>query len=207
MLTAKEQSNLTPYRVIEILKQGNDDFINNRLTVKNTAERIRHAVSGQYPAAVILSCLDSRVPVEDIFHCGIGDIFVARVAGNIVNSDILGSMEYACKVSGAKLAVVLGHGLCGAIKSAIDNVELGNITGLLQKIHPAVRQSKANFTGDVKSSNPEFVDMVCRTNVELMVNEIRKGSPILKEMETRSEIGIVGAMYNMYSGKVDFFIA
>jgi len=103
--------------------------------------------------------------------------------------------------------VVLGHGLCGAIKSAIDNVELGNITGLLQKIHPAVRQSKANFTGDVKSSNPEFVDMVCRTNVELMVNEIRKGSPILKEMETRSEIGIVGAMYNMYSGKVDFFIA
>ena len=205
MLTATEQSKLTPDRVIDILKRGNDEFVNDMLTVRNTTERVRNAAAGQYPMAVILSCLESRVPSEDIFHCGIGDIFVARIAGNIVNPDILGSMEFACKVSGAKLIVVLGHGYCGAIQSAINNVEMGNITGLLQKIKPAVNQSKAKFEGETKSSNPEFVDAVCRTNVELMVNEIRKGSPILKEMEDKGEIRIVGAMYDMYSGKVKFF--
>ena len=204
MLTSKEHSTLITDGVIEILQQGNEDFVNNMLTVKNNTERIRNAAGGQYPMAVILSCLDSRVPVEDIFHCGIGDIFVARVAGNIVNPDILGSIEFACKVSGAKLAVVMGHGHCGAIKSAIDNVELGNITGLLQKIKPAVTQSKALFKGEAKSSNPEFVDIVCHINVELMVNEIRKNSPILKEMEDTGEIRIVGAMYDLYSGKVEF---
>ena len=204
MLTAKKQSELTPDGVIEILQQGNEDFINNRLTVKNTTMRVRKAANGQYPMAVILSCLDSRVPVEDVFHCGIGDIFVARVAGNIVNPDILGSMEIACKLFGAKLVVVMGHGHCGAIKSAIDNVELGNITGLLQKIKPAVTQSKALFKGETKSSNPEFVDIVCHINVELMVNEIHKNSPILKKMEETGEIKIVGAMYDLYSGKVEF---
>ena len=205
MLTLKIQSNLTPDKVIEILQQGNEDFINDRLTVKNTTERVRSAAFGQYPAATILSCLDSRVPVEDIFHCGIGDIFVARVAGNIVNPDILGSMEYACKVCGAKLIVVLGHGHCGTIRLAIDNAELGNITGLLHKIKPAVNQSKTNYKGESNSSNPAFVDMVCRTNVELMVNLIRKDSPILKEMENKGEIKIVGAWYDMHSGRVDFF--
>ena len=205
VLTAQEQSMLTPDKVIEILKQGNKDFINNNLTIKNTPQRVLDAASGQYPEAAILSCLDSRVPVEDIFHCGIGDVFVARVAGNIVNPDILGSMEFACKVSGAKLIVVLGHGQCGAIKSAIDNVELGNITGLLDKIRPAVCQAKANFTGEARSSNKAFVDVVCHANVELMVNEIRKNSPVLKEMEDNGEIKIVGAMYDMHTGKVDFF--
>ena len=205
MHSVTEQSNLTPEKVIEILKQGNEDFINNRLTVKNNTERIRNAAKGQSPIAVILSCLDSRVPVEDIFHCGIGDIFVARVAGNIVNSDILGSMEFACKVFGVRLILVMGHRQCGAIMSAIDHVELGNFSGLLHKIQPAVNQSKTTFTGEPVSSNPVFVDAVCRANVELMLNEIRQGSPILKEMEILGEIKIVGAMYNMNNGKVDFF--
>lgn len=205
VLTVEEQFKLTPDTVIEVLKQGNEEFINNNLSIKNNPERVRAAAKGQYPEAVILSCLDSRVPVEDIFHRGIGDIFVARVAGNIVNPDILGSLEYACKVSGSKLVVVLGHGLCGAIKSAIDDVKLGNITGLLDKIKPAVNQSKAKYKGEAKSSNPEFVNIVCHTNVELMVNEIHKYSPILKEMEDNGEIKIVGAIYDMYTGKVEFF--
>jgi len=200
-LTAEEQSKLTPDKVIEILKDGNKTFANNNLASKN----VYNAVSGQYPEAVILSCIDSRVPVKDIFQCGIGDIFVARVAGNIVNSDMLGSMEYACKVSGAKLVVVMGHGNCGAIMSAINNVELGNITGLLGKIKPAVNQSKVNFKGETTASNPEFVELVCHTNVILMVNEIRKNSPILKEMEDNGEIKIVGAMYDLETGKVEFF--
>ena len=205
VLTAEAQAALTPDKVVEILVQGNNEFINNNLTVKNTPERVLDAEGGQYPEAVILSCLDSRVPVEDIFHRGIGDVFVARVAGNIVNPDILGSMEFACKVSGSKLVVVLGHGHCGAIKSAIDDVELGNITGLLAKIKPAVTKSKSCFDGDAKSSNKEFVDAVCIANVELMVKEIRSNSPILKEMEDNGEIKIVGAMYDMHTGKVDFF--
>jgi len=206
MFTAEEQSTLTPGKVIEILRKGNDEFVNNQLTVKNTTERVRSAVEGQYPAAVVLSCLDSRVPVEDIFHCGIGDIFVARVAGNVVNPDILGSMEYACKLSGAKLAVVMGHGYCRTVMLAIDGVELGNITGLLNKIKPAVNQSNATFMGEAKSTNPEFVDTVCRANIKLMVTEIRKSSLILREMEENGEIGIVGAMYDMHNGKVEFFV-
>ena len=205
VLTAEEQAKLTPDKVIEILKKGNEEFTNNDLTVRNNKERITDAAKGQFPKAVVLSCLDSRVPVEDVFHRGIGDIFVARVAGNIVNPDILGSMEYACKVSGSKLVLVLGHGHCGAIKSAIDDVELGNITGLLNKIKPAVAQSKASFQGDTSSSNKKFVDDVCCTNVKLMVGEIRKNSPILKEMEDNGEIKIIGAMYDMYTGKVEFF--
>ena len=204
VLSAEEQARLTPDKVIENLKKGNDDFINNRLTVRNNTERVKNAAKGQYPEAVILSCLDSRVPVEDVFNRALGDIFVARVAGNIVNPDILGSMEYACKVSGSKLVVVLGHGHCGAIKSAIDEVELGNITGLLDKIKPAVCHSKEHFEGEAKSSNTAFVDAVCLANVQLMLNEIRDNSPILKEMEDNGEIKIVGAVYEMESGKVEF---
>ena len=205
VLTAEEQSKLTPDAVIEILKQGNDAFANNNLTVNNSIERVRSAVNGQYPEAVILSCIDSRVPVEDVFQCGVGDIFVVRVAGNIVDPDILGSIEFACKVSGAKLVVVMGHGHCGAIESAINNVELGNITGLLNKIKPAVDLVKVNFRGETTSSNAEFFEAVCRTNVKLMVNKIREDSPILKDMETNGEIKIVGAMYHLETGKVEFF--
>ena len=205
VLTAEEQSKLTPNKVIEILKRGNEAFADNRLALQNSIERVQNAVNGQHPEAVILSCIDSRVPVEDIFQCGIGDIFVARVAGNIVNPDILGSLEYACKVSGAKLIVVMGHEHCGAIKSAIDDVELGNITGLLSKIKPAVNQSKVNFKGETTSGNAAFVEKVCYANMELMVNEIRKNSPILKAMEDKGEIKIVGAIYGLESGKVEFF--
>ena len=204
MLTAEEQSKLTPDKVIEILKQGNQEFVNCNSIFKNSKEHIHYTIKEQYPEAVVLSCIDSRVPVEEIFQCGVGDIFVVRVAGNIINSDILGSLEFACKVSGSKLVVVMGHEHCGAIKAAIDQVILGNLTGLINKIQPAVDQSKANYEGEIKSSNAEFVEIVCQTNVKLMLHEIRKNSPILKEMEDNGEIKIVGAIYNMENGKVEF---
>lgn len=205
VLSASEQASLTPDSVLSILKIGNQEFVEDNLTVRNTSERIRSATLGQYPKAVILSCLDSRVPVEDVFHRGIGDIFVARVAGNIMNDDILGSLEYACKVSGSKLILVLGHEHCGAIKSAIDDVKLGNITTLLAKIRPAVHVAEQNFNGEKTSSNPQFVEAVCDRNVELVINEIRTKSPILKEMEDKKEIKIIGGVYHMESGKVNFF--
>lgn len=189
---------------MDILKQGNKEFTEDALTIRNTTERVRDAALGQYPKAVILSCLDSRVPVEDVFHRGIGDVFVARVAGNIVNPEILGSLEYACKVSGAKLVVVLGHEYCGAIKSAIDDVKLGNITPLLSKIRPAVLELKDEFAGEQTSKNSDFVEAVCHKNVEMTIQEIRKESPILKEMEDNGEIKIVGAVYDMETGIVTF---
>ncbi|MCD7971806.1 MAG: carbonic anhydrase [Candidatus Azobacteroides sp.] len=206
VLSQEEQEKLTPQDVLRILKAGNDDFVNDNLTIRNNTERVREAALGQYPKAVILSCLDSRVPVEDVFHRGIGDIFVARVAGNIVNEDILGSLEYACKVSGSKVILVLGHEYCGAIKSAIDSVELGNITALLNKIHPAIEQTSGKFNGKKTSGNPEFVDAVCRQNVKHSMNEIREKSPILSEMEKNKEIMIVGGIYDMKTGKVNFFL-
>jgi len=204
VLTAEEQAALKPSDVIDILKQGNKEFVEDNLTVRNNTERVRDAALGQYPKAAVLSCLDSRVPVEDVFHRGIGDIFVARVAGNVVNPDILGSLEYACKVSGSKAIVVLGHEYCGAVKSAIDDVKLGNITTLLSKIKPAVKEADKNFKGDKTSKNPEFVEQVCHDNVALAVKEIRDKSPILKEMEKKGEIVIVGAVYEMKTGKVEF---
>jgi carbonic anhydrase len=204
VLTKEEQLALTPDQVIEILKQGNQDFVNDELTMRNNSEQIKDAASGQYPKAVILSCLDSRVPVEDVFHRTIGDIFVARVAGNIVNTDILGSMEFACKASGAKLVMVLGHGACGAVKGAISNAELGNLTELLNKIKPAVNETKASFKGETTAANSDFVEAVGHNNVNLMVKEIREKSPILKEMEDKGEIKIIGAYYDLHTGKVDF---
>lgn len=205
VLTQATQARLTPDMVIEILKDGNQEYINDQLTIRNNSERIQAATSGQYPMAVILSCLDSRVPVEDVFHCGIGDLFVARVAGNVVNTDILGSMEFACKVSGSKVVVVLGHDNCGAIRSAIQGVQLGNITELLAKIQPAVREAAENFDGKAAATNPEFVDEVCIDNVRLGIKQIRERSPILREMEEKGEIKIVGGVYSLETGKVDFF--
>jgi Carbonic anhydrase len=200
----EEQQKLTPNEVLDILKKGNQEFVEDNLTVRNNSDRIRTAVLGQYPLAVVLSCLDSRVPVEDIFHRGIGDMFVSRVAGNIVNEDILGSLEYACKVSGSKLIVVLGHTHCGAIQSAIDDVKMGNITSLLSKIKPAVEKANSFYKGDKSSKNDEFMDAVCHLNVQRSIDEIRSKSPILKEMEDLNEIMIVGAIYDMKTGKVDF---
>lgn len=203
VLTAEQQKELTPLSVIDSLKKGNKEYTEDRLVIRNTSARIRTAALGQYPAAVVLSCMDSRVPVEDVFHKGIGDLFVIRVAGNVINQDILGSMEYGCKASGAKVILVLGHEYCGAIKSAIDDVQLGNITALLQKIKPAVTGLK-DFKGDKKSKNPEFVEAVCDENVKLAINNIRTGSPILKKMEDDKQIMIVGAVYDMKTGKVQF---
>ena len=202
VLTQEQQRALKPEEVLTLLKEGNDDFVNDRLTIRNHSARIRKAALGQFPKAVVLSCLDSRVPVEDVFHQGIGDIFVARVAGNIVNEDMLGSMEYGCKVSGAKLILVLGHEHCGAIKSAIDNVKLGNITALLARIRPAV--TSVQFDGDKSSKNDAFVHAVCEQNLKLVIENIRKNSPILAEMGKNKEIIILSAVYDMASGKVTF---
>jgi carbonic anhydrase len=204
VLTKEEQDKLTPDQVIEDLKAGNIDFIEDQLTVRNNTERVRNASLGQYPEAVILSCLDSRVPVEDIFHKAIGDLFVARVAGNVVNEDIIGSLEYACKVSGSKVVVVLGHEYCGAIKSSIDSVRLGYITNILEKIEPAIGDAKTHYKGDPTSKNPEFVDVVCKYNVINSINKIRSTSNILNEMEESGKIKIVGAIYDMKTGKVEF---
>lgn len=205
LLTAEEQAQLTPDIVLEALKTGNQNFANGRLTVRNNSQRVRDASLGQYPMAVVLSCLDSRVPVEDIFQRGIGDLFVARVAGNIVNNDVLGSLEFACKIAGAKLIVVLGHEYCSAIKSAIDNLDMGNITQLLDKIRPAVHLAEQGFDGEKSSGNSLFMEHVCHFNVKLTIKEIIEKSPILEKMKQEQEIGIVGGIYNMKKGAVEFF--
>jgi Carbonic anhydrase len=204
ILTAEEQAALTPDMVLEILKQGNQEFTNGELTIRNNPQRIKDSSIGQYPKAAIISCLDSRVPVEDVFHRGIGDIFVGRIAGNFVNEDLLGSLEFACKLAGAKLIVVLGHENCGAINSAIDNVKLGNLTSMLSKIRPAVEVAENGFSGEKTSKNLTFVHKVCVENVRLAINFIRIKSPILKEMEYKNEIKIVGGIYHLSSGRVDF---
>ncbi|WP_431244099.1 carbonic anhydrase family protein [Flavobacterium sp. P21] len=203
VLTAEEQKALTPDYVIQSLKDGNKRFRNNDLTLRDHSALVRDATEGQYPKAVILSCLDSRIPVEDVFDKGIGDLFVARVAGNFVNEDLLGSMEFGCKVSGAKLILVLGHESCGAIKSAIDDVKLGNITAMLSKIKPAIAKSK-DFKGDKTSKNDEFVEHVAKTNVLETIENIKARSPILKEMADKGEIKIIGAYYDLHSGEVIF---
>ncbi len=203
VLTQEEQARLTPARVIELLKEGNKRFVDGEVTLRNHKEQIRRAAANQFPKAIVLSCIDSRVPVEDVFDRGIGDMFVARVAGNFVNTDILGSMEFACKVSGAKLILVLGHEYCGAVKGAIDAVELGHITAMLEKIKPAVN-SFSGYEREKASSNAEFVQMVAEKNVQLNVEKIREESPILQEMEAAGEIKIIGAMYDMETGQVNF---
>ena len=203
VLTQAEQAKLTPDEVLGLLRNGNERFVAGTLTTRDHSKLVRDAALGQFPKAVILSCLDSRIPVEDVFDRGIGDVFVARVAGNFENTDILGSMEFACKASGAKLVFVLGHEQCGAIKGAIDGVDLGNITPMLANIQPAVKHF-ADYAGSKSSKNEEFVHMVAVQNVRMTIDDIRKKSPILKEMETKGEIKIAGGMYNMSTGKVEF---
>jgi carbonic anhydrase len=203
VLTAEEQKTLSPDAVIESLKEGNKRFVSNALTIRDHSAMVRNAAGGQYPKAVVLSCLDSRIPVEDVFDKGIGDLFIARLAGNVINDDVLGSMEYGCKVSGAKLVLVLGHGSCGAIKSAIDDVELGNITVLLAKIRPVVAHAQ-NFEGDKTTKNEAFVDYVAKQNVLHAIDMIKRKSPILGEMEKKGEIKIVGAFYDIKTGAVTF---
>jgi carbonic anhydrase len=204
VLSAEEQKSLSPDDVLRSLKEGNNRFVSGHLTLRDHSKQIRDAIHGQYPKAIILSCIDSRVPVEDIFDKGIGDLFVARVAGNVINEDILGSMEYSCKVAGAKVVLVIGHEYCGAVKGAIDGVQLGNLTGLLNKLAPAIKASVA-YNGEQTSKNPEFVDLVIRNNVRVSVENIRKQSPILNAMEQEGQIKIVGAYYDMDNGAVIFF--
>lgn len=204
VMTQEEQKSLTPEKVLTLLKEGNDRFVKGELTVKDVPKQIIEASKGQYPKAVILSCLDSRVPIEKVFDRSIGDVFVARVAGNIVNEDILASMEYGCKVSGAKVILVLGHTDCGAVKSAIDNVQMGNITELLAKIRPSI-DSLGAYSGEKTSKNKEFLEKVSNENVRTAIDNIRLNSPILKEMEDKGEIKIVGAVYDIDNGKVNFY--
>jgi carbonic anhydrase len=203
VLTQQEQQALTPDQVLQMLKSGNQRFVSGTITSRNHSAQVRDAASGQFPKAMILSCVDSRIPVEDVFDRGIGDIFVARVAGNFENTDILGSMEFATKVSGAKLVLVMGHESCGAVKAAIDQVKLGNITEMLENIQPAVA-ALSDYNGDQISANPEFVHLVTEKNVRISMDDIRKRSPILKEMEDQGQIKIVGALYDMQSGVIEF---
>lgn len=202
VLTAEEQRALTPDLVVQMLQTGNSRFVRNDLTARDHSASVRKTASGQFPKAIVLSCVDSRIPVEDVFDRGIGDIFVARVAGNFANEDILGSMEFACKVSGAKLVLVLGHEHCGAIKAAIDNVQLGNISGMLSKIRPTV--ARVEYAGERTSKNAEFVHLVAERNVRDTIESIRQKSPILKEMEEQGELRVLGALYDMDSGVVEF---
>lgn len=198
------QSAITPSMAIEILKEGNKRFMNNLKANRNLLEQANETSDGQHPFAVILSCIDSRTSAELIFDQGLGDIFSVRIAGNIINEDILGSMEFACKVAGSKIIVVLGHSKCGAVKGACDHVEMGNLTALLSKIQPAVFDEKSELENR-NSSNSEFVEKVAAINVKRTVNAIMERSPILKEMITNEEIGIIGGMHNIANGEVTFY--
>ena len=201
--TAEEQARLTPDEVLRQFKEGNQRFHSGQITRRNHNEQVRKSAPGQFPKAMVLSCLDSRVPVEDVFDQGIGDVFVGRVAGNFINEDLLGSMEFACKVAGAKMILVMGHQHCGAVRGAIDDVKLGHLTTLLAKIKPAVDMSQ-NFEGEKTSANPLFVKHVAENNVRLSLAKIRKESPILKEMEDKGQIKIVGAFYRLTDGTLEF---
>lgn len=202
-ITKDMQSGMTPKSVLQDLLDGNNRFVNGNLEGADNAALVNQTTGGQYPKAVVLSCIDSRVPVETVLDQAIGDIFVARVAGNFENVDILGSMEYSCKVAGSKLVLVLGHESCGAVKAACDGVELGNITEMLDKIMPAVRKSADEVEGEANSSNGEFVAKTVANNVKLTMDRIREKSPILKEMEDNGEISIVGGVYSLHTGKVE----
>lgn len=201
--TKEEQAAMTPQQALAELKAGNARFVAGRSQVRNLPAKVRATASAQYPFAVILSCLDSRQPSEIVFDQGIGDVFCARVAGNVLNNDILGSMEFACNVSGAKLIAVIGHSNCGAIKGAIDEVQLDHLTGLLDKIKPAI-DAVPDDGQPRNSKNPEFVDKVAEANVRLVMQQIRERSPILRQMLDEGKIGMVGGMYDLSTGQVHF---
>ena len=195
---------MTPASALQALKDGNQRFLKREANDRDHLINVEQTSGGQWPFAVVLSCIDSRVPVEVVFDQGIGDIFSARVAGNFVNDDILGSIEYGCKVAGSKLVVVLGHTGCGAVKGACDNVELGLITQMLDKIKPAVKAVQTDDGEARNSKNSTFVNNVVHKNVELTVEQMKKDSQVLREMEQNGEIDIVGAVYDVASGKVSF---
>lgn len=202
--TKETQANLTPRKALEILKEGNLRFIKNLKVQRDLLEQVNDTREGQWPFATILSCIDSRTSSELIFDQGLGDIFSIRIAGNIVNTDILGSMEFACKIAGSKLIVVLGHTKCGAVKGACDHVEMGNLTELLAKLQPSVYQEKETKS-DRTSKNKVFVENVAQINVKRNVKNIIERSFILEQMVENGEIGVVGAMYNIETGEVEFY--
>ena len=203
-LTKEIQSTITPNMALELLKEGNKRFVNNLKVNRNLLQQANETSDGQHPFAVILSCIDSRTSAELIFDQGLGDIFSVRIAGNIINEDILGSMEFACKVAGSKIILVLGHTKCGAIKGACDHVEMGNLTALLSKIRPAV-DDEIETNENRNSSNSTFVENVARINVQRTVRSVIERSPILKDMIEKGEIGIVGGTHDITNGQVTFF--
>ncbi len=203
--TKETQAALSPTTAWELLKEGNKRFVENREANRDLLKQVAETSTGQYPFATILSCIDSRVSSELIFDQGIGDIFSARVAGNIVNDDILGSMEFACKLAGTKIIVVLGHTSCGAVKGACDDAKMGNLTVLLSKIKPAVDAvSEPSDESQRNSKNIDFVNNVAEKNVKLTIDNIRRQSPVLNEMEENGEIIIVGGMYDISTGEVSY---
>jgi len=204
--TKETQAALTPEKALLLLKEGNARFQNNSKANRNLLEQVNDTSSGQYPFATILSCIDSRVSSELIFDQGIGDVFSARVAGNFVNEDILGSMEFACKLAGTKIVLVLGHTSCGAVKGACDDAKLGNLTALISKIKPAVEAVEEPIDKSLRnSSNIDFVNTVAKKNVHMTITNIRTQSPVLKEMEDEEMIKIIGAMYDIKDGSVSFY--
>ncbi len=201
-LTKVQRDKLTPDEIIALMKNGNQRFRQGKESPHDYLAQQKASAKGQYPAAVILSCVDSRAPAETILDLGIGDCFNARVAGNVANDDLLGSMEFACKVAGAKVVLVMGHTACGAVKGAIDNVQLGNLTGLLARIKPAVAATE--YAGERTAKNYGFVDAVARKNVALTMQEIRRRSAVLSELAGSNAIRIAGAMYDLETGVVEF---
>jgi carbonic anhydrase len=206
MITLDNESRklITPQKALELLKKGNERFVNNLKANRNLLSQMNDTSEGQFPFAIILSCIDSRTSAELIFDQGLGDIFSCRIAGNIINDDIIGSMEFACKVAGAKLIVVLGHTKCGAIKGACDNVKLGSLTGLLDKIQPAIALEKDSKAADRNSENSVFVENVASLNVGVAIEEISKKSPILSDMIKKGEITVSGGVYDVGTGAVKF---
>ncbi len=203
-LTKEMQTKLTPEKSVELLKEGNKRFVNNLKFNRNLLQQVNETSEGQHPFAFILSCIDSRTSSELIFDQGLGDIFSCRIAGNILNKDILGSMEFACKVAGSKVVVVLGHSKCGAVKGACDDVKMGNLTVLLEKLKPAV-EAETTEKENRTAKNSDFVEKVAQLNVHLIMHEIPKRSPVIAEMLDKGEIAIIGGMYDVETGVVDFY--
>jgi len=204
-LQKKDQDQISPKEALLLLKEGNQRFVSKKQISRDYQLQINQTSTGQFPFAAVLSCIDSRVPAEIVFDQGIGDIFSARIAGNFVNTDILGSLEFACKLAGSKLILVLGHTSCGAIKGACDNAKLGNLTSMLENFSESLSSVKTpQDPGSRNSSNTEFVNQVCEKNVELTINKILSDSPLLNEMNSNGEINIVGGIYDVSTGKVRY---
>lgn len=203
--TPHTQSIMTPEMAMQMLIDGNERFVQGNLLNRDLHAQVKETATGQFPFATIISCIDSRIPTEVVFDQGIGDIFNARVAGNFVNVDILGSLEFACKLAGSKVIVVMGHTSCGAVKGACDHAELGNLTQMLEKIAPAVNAIETALDVDRSSKNLEFVNQVAEKNVEFTIKNIKSQSPVLNEMIQNNEIKVVGAMYDVKTGMVTMF--